>query len=134
MKKVISGVKKRLLAASLVICLILLCGLAGCAIVFPLWKWASVSPNSYTIAVFAVFLIFIAYILFRSAKRRGINAFLFRAGEVLSAGCGIFFSIYSVQKEQKSLALLILVLAAGLFTVLSVLSKKTARKNESKSK
>lgn len=128
MRKVISGVKNKLTATALIICLVVLCGLAGCAIVFPLWKWASVSPETYTIAVFAALLILITYILFRSAKKKGISSFLFRTGKLLTAGCGIFFSIYSTLKEQKLLASLILILAAGFFTVLSVLNKKTEKK------
>ncbi len=107
---------------------ILACTALGLVFVFPLWKWATSSPETYSAAVLGAIALAAIYALVKSCKKHGVKAFFSALTKfVLSAG-GISAFVYYVLHGQKLLGLAVLIAAAGICIALSLLlSKKTRR-------
>ena len=99
-----------------IIAMVAACVLLGLLLVLPLWKWATVSPKSYTIVILVLMALALIYILWKQAKKLGIKKFSVRLVKVLSAAGGLFLFVSQVIAGNRLIAFLSLLVCAGLFT------------------
>ena len=70
-KKIAYAYKKLLTALLKVLALVAACFIVGIGIVFPLWKWATTSPSSYTAVVTLLIIAALIYWLVKKAVAAG---------------------------------------------------------------
>ena len=112
---------KKLFSSTAVSCLfILACVVLGFAFVFPLWKWATLSPQTYSAAVLGTMGLSIIYILAKSCKKHGAYLFFTGLAKFLLLAGGLCAFVYFVLHGQKLwglaalIASLIICIAAGI--------------------
>lgn len=118
-KNIAKGYQKLFFSAVKLLALILFCTLIGFAFVFPLWKWASSSPSSYTIACIVCIFLVLAYIAFASLKKLGLKRWLFTLAKLLTIASGLSIAILSVLKGNRILALATIPIAFIIYGLLS---------------
>ena len=104
--------------------MIFVCLALGALIVFPLWKWASSSPKSYTLCILILLIAFAVYLLIKSAKKIGIKSFTLRWSKILVIALGLCLMFKSVLIGERVLALLYISIAIALFFIIKFLEKK----------
>ncbi|MBO5608349.1 MAG: hypothetical protein J5930_10735 [Treponema sp.] len=107
-----------------IILLAAVCAVLGFGIVWPLWKWATVSAKSYTVAVLSVCALGVLWILIRSFRKVGAFRFFIRVGKIISVALGIFFAVYFVLKSQRILGAVVLIVSFAVCYLISLGGKK----------
>lgn len=127
LSKLAKEYKQILLTIIQVISLTALCVAAGVAIVLPLWKWAIVSPQSYSAVIIAIIVIFIITSLIKSIKKMSKMLILRRLIQIILTALEVFFFINQVFNMNRLFAFVSLVIYVLVISFIS-LSMKTAAK------
>ena len=127
LSKLAKEYKQILLTIIQVISLIALCVAAGVAIVLPLWKWAVVSPQSYSAVIIAIIAIFIVVSIVNNVTRMSKMLLLRRAIQIALTAIEVFFFINQVFNMNRLFAFISLAIYALVISFIS-LSMKTASK------
>ncbi len=99
--------------------LLVVCAILGCAVVFPLWKFATSAPKIYTTVVL-VCMIFAALIFFvKRAKSVGIRQFLASVLKFVVFIGGIVAIIALVLAGKRFFAIPALILTVALYGIVS---------------
>ena len=121
------GCRKTFSAIAKVIGLSLVCAAIGGGLVLPLWKWASGSPFSYSIAVTLAFALVLLILMARNFKKIGAARFFSRFARVVTLLAGFSACVLLVLHGKRLLALALLVVSIALYSVITALSaEKTA--------
>ena len=124
LKKILDGYGHIISSIFKVLLLIAICTTLGFVIVFPLWKWASTSPRSYTIIILALCAIIFVYYLIRFFKGKKFSAII---RILLLTACIIAMlvsPIYFVINLHRLYALLSFVFFFVVFTLIKFGIKK----------
>lgn len=127
LSKLAKEYKQILLTIIQVISLTALCVAAGVAIVLPLWKWAIVSPQSYSAVIIAIIAIFIITSLIKSIKKMSKMLILRRLIQIILTALEVFFFINQVFNMNRLFAFVSLAIYVLVISFIS-LSMKTAAK------
>lgn len=78
--KIARGYGKLFGTVGRILALLVLCGIIGCAVVFPLWKFATSAPSAYTATVLTLLLASLLYVIIKKCcsvgKKRALKALL----------------------------------------------------------
>ena len=111
LSKVASTFVKILLLALIVLA-------AGFGLVYPLWKWATLSPKTYTFFILLLLGGLLCCGLVRAFMKLGKREFFFRALKILILAGGIFLTLWLLFSLHRLFALLSLVGTVVLFVLL----------------
>jgi len=119
LKKIASGYGKLFYSIIKIILLAFLCFGFSFIIVYPLWKWALSSPNTYSIAILFLLVAFICFTIIKRIRKQGALISLQRFAKVFIILCGISGCIFSVLQNKRILALIILIAAFIIYGILA---------------
>ena len=119
LKKIARGYKKLFSSAVKVFILLALCIALALLLVFPLWKWASLSPKTYTLVLGILIVLALLWIFVRSIMRLGAKNVLMRCTKTFVLLAGIALSIYFVFKSNRVLSLIVLLVVFGIYGMLA---------------
>jgi len=123
-KKIVEGYEKLFNSVGKIFLLLLFCAALGVAFVYPLWKFATVSPKIYTIVIFSIFLITILFFCLKKIKDSGIKNFMLSFAKIITILAGISLCIYLVSIGKRFLAIPSLVLIIVIYGIISFGFKK----------
>lgn len=118
-KKIVQGYGQLFSSILKILFLLLLCVAFASVIVFPLWKFATVSPEIYTYTILAVIAFFLIFLLIKKIKSQNAKKNLVSIAKFLVIAGGIFSIFVLVIYGMKILALPVLVLMIFLYGILS---------------
>ena len=138
LKKIASGYGKLFSSIGKIILIAVLCIGLSFIIVYPLWKWALSSPNTYSFTILALFFVLAIYWMIKKIKVQGALAFLKKLAKVLVILSGIICCTISVSTYLATLAAVILAAAFIIYGILAygfkdenkTSNKKSEAKNE----
>lgn len=130
LKDFTDGLGKFFSVAGKIVVLAAICLGLGIGIVFPLWKWASAGPKSYTWGMACLLVLGLIYITIGSIRKNGFLKFLLWIFKTVLILVGIFLCIFFVLKSNRILALVVLVVDLILFAI--VVSVESASKRKDK--
>ena len=111
MNRIVSSLKENLSSVAKVLLIILLCGVSGILIAFPLWKLASVYPAVYTAIaltlIFAVLVFYIGRYFIKISVKKRIRTIL-KTLSILLCTAGSVFLILNQHRIFGILALLLI--------------------------
>lgn len=116
-----------LISAAKILLGILACAAAGFCIVFPLWKWATARPVSYTWAALAVITAAAVCLLYKRCRVLGKRTFFLRLTRILVMAAGICGCVVLVLHQKRILAPVCLLAAAVLCALISIGARKLER-------
>ncbi len=116
------GCKKTFSTIVKVMGLSLVCTAIGAGLVLPLWKWASASPFSYSVAATIAFGAVLFFVLLKSLKKAGPAKFFTRFAKVIVLAGGILGCIALVMHGKRILSLVVLIASVSLYTLISTLA------------
>src|SRR5574344_1183056 len=119
LKKIANGYGKLFSSIGKILLLAALCLGLSFIIVYPLWKWALSSPNSYNWTILALFFVLVIYWIIKKVKVQGALAFLKKLTKVLIILAGIICCVISVLNSKRILALFILVATFVIYGILA---------------
>ena len=123
-KQIFKSYQKLLISTAKILSLVLCCIAAGLAIVYPLWKWAKVSPETYTWSMIFIFTLVLLVILVRSVKKRGGRLWLTRFLKLFLLFSGISGMIALVFHGNRAGAIVTFIVMFFLYGLISVGLKK----------
>lgn len=127
LRKIARGYGALLGTAGKVAALLAVCAALGCAVVLPLWKFATAAPRAYTAAVLVCMGAAAAVLLVRKARAAGARRFAAGLLKVAVALGGAAGCVALVMRGSRLLALVALVAAVGLYGAVSfTLGKRQA--------
>ena len=118
-KNVFKGYKKLFSTIGKIILLTAVCLATGFCIVFPLWKWATSSPKSYTLAILIIALAFFFFLIIKKLLSSPKKIFLQRLLRIIVILGGLALCIVSVMTGHRIIALAVLVLTFLLYGILA---------------
>ena len=137
LQKIISGYGKLLIAFLKVLALIALCAIFAFVLVLPLWKFATTSPQAYSITILVLFALGILFFTGKSLrvyltagfptseeKNKRIKRLLNIAGRFFVIISGLIGIVICILKESVVATWGILLLAIILYGVLAFGTKK----------
>lgn len=123
-KKIFSEYKNFVSNLGKMLLLLLSCAVVGCAIVFPLWKFATISPKAYTTAVLIVFCGIFAVAFVKKVKSVGAKILLLKFAKIAFLLGSISACFALVLSGLRTLAIIEIVVAIAIYAVISsILSK-----------
>lgn len=142
-KKILSGYSNILKRIAKILLLVLVCVLFSLIVVFPLWKFATVSPSIYTAVVSAFFIIVLLFFLSKKClkycceknltaeeKSNRKKSLLLTIVKTLIILIGIAFACFLVLKNKRLLALIALLITVVLYGILAFgVKKQTVQSN-----
>ncbi len=123
-KKLSGGFKKLTSSLGKLIVLALICLALALGIVCPLWKWATTSPKSYTIALLAIFAALFVVLIIRTAVRKGPKTFLFFILKLAAVIGGVGGAVFFILNSNRIAALIVFIAAVIIYAILSLGDKK----------
>lgn len=136
-QKIINGYGKLLLSLVKILVLVGLCAIFAFVLVLPLWKFATITPDLYSIVIILLFVAGLAFFSGRSLKnflntgfptpeerRRRIKQLLNRSGRILVILMGLFGIITCILNESVAVLWIVLLLTIILYGVLAFGTKK----------
>ena len=114
-KKIIRGYKNLLLGAGKLLALLAVCTAAGALVVFPLWKFATLSPEAYTVFILALVALALAFAAVRRIRRHGMGQFARSLLKFAVAAGGLSACVLLVLSGRRLLALPALLVFALLY-------------------
>ena len=123
-KKLSGGFKKLTSSLGKLIVLALICLALALGIVYPLWKWATTSPKSYTIALLAIFAALFVVLIIRTAVRKGPKMFLFFILKLAAVIGGVGGAVFFILNSNRIAALIVFIAAVIIYAILSLGDKK----------
>lgn len=109
LKKIARGYKKLFSSTGKIILLAILCLALAFIFVWPLWKWAMISPETYSWILIALIAVLAGFGIYKSIKNTGIISFLQKTSKILVILAGVFFCIFFVLKGHRLISLVILI-------------------------
>ncbi len=97
-------------------------------LVFPLWKWASVSERSYSIFVTIIIVLAFAFVLIQNFKKQGALVFFRKFSKIALIFLALLFAIFLVLNEKKFIALCLIPITIILYSLISRLFAKVGKK------
>ena len=125
LSKIIKGYKHIFLSAAKIILLVALCIGAGIAIVLPLWKWAVVSPASYSAVMLALIVAFATYGIIKICLKTPKYVLLRRFIKTLLTAAEIYIFINRVFALNRIAAVVSLAIYALVISFVSIAMKNT---------
>lgn len=119
LKKIASGYGKLFFSIGKILLLAVLCIGLSFIIVYPLWKWALSSPNSYSLTILVLFFVLVIYWMIKKIKTQGALDFLKGLSKVLIIIGGISGCVISVLNSKRILALVIFVATFVIYGILA---------------
>ncbi|MBP5695700.1 MAG: hypothetical protein J6X11_03515 [Treponema sp.] len=119
-KNIAKGYRSLISSTVKIILLIAVCAGLGFSIVYPLWKWATVSPSSYTIVCLCLLAAAAVFLAVRSFLRLGAKKWLVRFAKLLTVFAGLGFIIFSVIRGNRIAALAALPVIFILYGLLAI--------------
>ena len=107
-KKIILGYKNIFLGAAKLLLLLLLCTGAGALVVFPLWKFATVSPRAYTVFVLVIAAAAAIFLIAGKIRKSGIKSFAKTLLKIAIIAGGLSLCVALVMAGKRFFALPIL--------------------------
>jgi len=104
-KNIAKGYRSLITSTVKILLLIAVCAGLGFAIVYPLWKWATVSPKSYTIACLCLLAAAAVFIAIKSFLRLGAKKWFVRIAKLITIFAGLGFIIFSVIRGNRIAAI-----------------------------
>lgn len=136
-QKILAGYGKLFISLLKVLALIVLCATFTFVLVLPLWKFATVSPQAYSITVLVIFALGIFFFTGRNLrvyltagfptqeeKRKRVERLLNMAGRFVVITSGLIGIVVCILKESVIATWVILLLAVILYGVLAFGTKK----------
>lgn len=109
-----------------ILLLFVVCILTSIVLVWPFWKFSTVLPSVYTIAVLTVIFALVLFLIIRkiihSNKFSVIKFFV----NLAFIAAGLFFTVYFVLFDKKLLALLIFIMTIVILAVFNILINRIA--------
>jgi len=120
MNRIVSSLKENLSSVAKILLIILLCGVSGILIAFPLWKLASIYPAVYTaiaLTLISAALIFyiVRYFAKISVKKRIRTALKTLSVLLCSAG-----SVFLILNQHRILGIIALLLIPVFFFIIKI--------------
>lgn len=100
--------------------LVALCGLFGAAIVYPLCRLASASPELYSACVIAVLSVLLAVLCVQKVRRSGIRSAAYILARIAAILSGLFVSAKLLLSGRRLSSLLVLLAAVALYGIVSI--------------
>lgn len=119
LKKIARGYRKLFSSTGKIILLALLCLALAFIFVWPLWKWAMTSPDTYSWILIALIAVLAVFGIYKSIKKSGLISFLQKSSKILVILAGIFFGIFFVLKGHRLISLTVLAAAFILYGILA---------------
>ena len=123
-QSVAKSCRKFFSALTKVLVLLVVCIGLGLCFVLPMWKWASDSPKTYSVAILTIAGLALLYFLFFLWKKSGSLRFFSRLAKVLITAAGLSACIVLVIRGDRIWALASLAVAVILYVLASTLSSK----------
>ena len=101
LSSIAKGYKKLFSTIGTVLLLTLCCLILGAIIVFPLWKWATAFPKSYSIAVVCIFALFLIFLIVSKEKKVGLFPFLRKMVKILCLLAGVFLCLFFLYTGRR---------------------------------
>lgn len=97
-----------------VIVFLLMCVLVTAAVVWPLWKWATTYPSSYSVCVLGVAVIFVLWQIFRVVRKAEKSRAIKLSLRIFFIALGIAAFVFLVLANHRIIAFLVLVVCIAL--------------------
>lgn len=127
LKKVIDGYKKLFISIARMLILLTFCFVLAICVIFPLWKWATLSPLSYTWCVIGFIVLSLIYLIVKSFLHSDKKVFLYRLLKILIVLSGITAFIICLITGQRILSFIVLALFILIYGFLSFSTKNTRK-------
>ncbi len=118
-KNILNGYVHLFTSLGKIIVILAICIGLGFAVVWPLWKWATVNSTTYTIFILAVLVIYLLSVIFKEIKKHSFKTVAITFIRILVIAGGVFFFIFFVLKSHRIFALLSLVTMIFLYGLFS---------------
>ncbi|MBQ1593158.1 MAG: hypothetical protein II103_03595 [Treponema sp.] len=119
-KNIAKGYKSLIASTVKILLLIAVCAGLGFSIVYPLWKWATISPKSYTTACLCLLAAAALFLAVKSFLRLGAKKWLVRLAKLLTVFAGLGFITFSVIRGNRLAALVAAPLVFILYGLLAI--------------
>jgi len=93
-------------------------------VAFPLWKWATTSPKSYTTAMLVVMGLLLLLLIIRTAVKKGPKSFIFFTLKFAIIAGGLAGTVFFILNSNRIAALIVFLVAGIIYAILSVGDKK----------
>lgn len=97
-----------------VIVFLLMCVLITAGIVWPLWKWATTSPSSYSVCVLAIAVIFVLWQIFRVVRKTEKSRAIKCSLRIFFIALGIAAFVFLVLANHRIIAFCVLFVCIAL--------------------
>lgn len=125
LKNIATNYKNMFSSTGKIILLFLICVGLGAIIVFPLWKFATVTPNVYSTVVMIIMAITAIFLCFKRIKQVGIKKFLKTIAKIFIIALGLYLCFAFVLNGQRLFAIPTLIVMIILYGICSINSEKT---------
>lgn len=131
LKKIASGYKKLFSSTAKIILFAVLCLAIAFVFVWPLWKWAMTSPDSYSWVLAVLIILLAGWAIFKSIKKNGIHSFIINTLKLLIIAGSIAGCVILVLKGHRIISLVVLLAAFIVYGIVAfgIKNKKTPEKN-----
>lgn len=136
-QKIVSGYGKLLLSFVKILALVGLCAVFAFVLVLPLWKFATVAPDLYSILIILLFVAGLIFFAGKSLKnflcvgfptpqerKKRIKRLLNLAGRIFVILAGVFGIVMSILNESAMALWIVLLLTIIIYGVLAFGTKK----------
>ncbi len=120
--RIASGFKKLTSSLGKILILSAICIAMALGVAYPLWKWATTSPKSYTAAMLVIMGLLL--LIIRTAIKKGPRNFVFFALKLAVIAGGLGGTVFFILKCYRLVALIVFLVAGIIYAILSLGDKK----------
>ena len=122
--RIASGFKKLTSSLGKILILSAICIAMALGVAYPLWKWATTSPKSYTAAMLVIMGLLLLLLIIRTAIKKGPKNFVFFALKLAVIAGGLGGTVFFILKCYRLAALIVFLVAGIIYAILSLGDKK----------
>ncbi|MBP3607138.1 MAG: hypothetical protein J6J11_02300 [Treponema sp.] len=119
LSKITKGYKQLIFSVSKIVFLLSLCVLIGIAFVFPLWKFATELPKTYTVTILSVMGAIFIYILTKKIINTGLKESLITLLKIFIICLGVYGCVQVVLIGKRILIIPIIIAMILLYGIIS---------------